>query len=269
MVNITYIPVPESSVSYKKSGYWMNPTRIVIHNTANKATARNEVAYMHRSDSYTSYHYAVDDQEIIQALRLDQNGWHASDGEWGVGNREGIGFEICYSYDATDPNDQYYNSRYRSKFEKAQKNAADLTAYLLHELGWGLDLSRVTKHADYCDKWCPHRTLNDYGWDYFLNLVKESYNTMYPPQKPTITPDDDYIVIPEEEEENMTQADFNKFMDAYLAELAKKDGSSWSKTARNYCIQKGYFKGDENGNYKWKSHLTREEMAQLLYNLDH
>ena len=27
----------------------------------------------------TSFHYAVDDKEIVQGLPLDRNGWHSSD----------------------------------------------------------------------------------------------------------------------------------------------------------------------------------------------
>ncbi len=253
MVNIVFISLPDSNVSYKKTSYQMTPEFIVIHNTANKGTARGEINYMHQSDAYTSYHFAVDDIEIVQGLRLDQNGWHAGDGEAGLGNRKGIGIEICYSYDPTDPEDNTWHTKYRAKFEKAQQNAAELTAHLLHEYGWGLDLSRVTKHQDYGNKYCPHRTLSEYGWDYFLQLVANAYNQMYPSK----------------EENNMTQEEFNIFMNKYLAGLADEQPSDWSKKARDYCVKKGYFKGDTNGDFRWKSQITREEVAQLLYNIEH
>ena len=49
------------------------------------------------SNNYqTSFHFAVDDKEVVQGLPLDRNGWHAGDGN-GKGNREGIAIEICYS----------------------------------------------------------------------------------------------------------------------------------------------------------------------------
>ena len=38
---------------------------IVVHNTANDASAANEVAYMIRNDSSTSFNAAVDDKEIV------------------------------------------------------------------------------------------------------------------------------------------------------------------------------------------------------------
>ena len=155
MVNIIKQLVPESKYGIK-CPYKMTPTRIVVHNTANDATARNEIAYMTNNNYETSFHYAVDDKEIVQGLPLDRNGWHASDGN-GKGNREGIAIEICYSKSGGD------------RFIKAEQNAVDLIVYLLKKYNWGID--RVTKHQDYTNKYCPHRTL-DMGWDRFLNMIK-------------------------------------------------------------------------------------------------
>ncbi|MCI8332339.1 MAG: hypothetical protein HFE78_05905 [Clostridiales bacterium] len=149
-----------------KCPYELKPTRIVVHNTANDASAQDEIAYMGRNNSTTSYHYAVDDVQAVQGLPLDRNGWHAGDGAFGKGNREGIGIEICYSKSGG------------KRFEAAQKNAAELCVLLLKEQGWGLDLGRITKHEDYAPKHCPHRTLDNYGWDYFLKLVQQKYEEM-------------------------------------------------------------------------------------------
>lgn len=156
MVNIIKRIVPESKWGIK-CPYEMTPTRIVVHNTANDASARNEIAYMTNNDYETSFHYAVDDKEIVQGLPENRNGWHASDGN-GKGNREGIAIEICYSLSGG------------GRFIKAEQNAVDLIVDILKRYGWGID--RVTKHQDYGNhKYCPHRTL-DMGWDRFLNMIK-------------------------------------------------------------------------------------------------
>lgn len=148
--------VPESKWGIK-CPYEMTPTRIVVHNTANDASARNEIAYMTSNDYETSFHYAVDDKEIVQGIEENRNGWHASDGN-GKGNREGIAIEICYSLSGGE------------RFIKAEQNAVDLIVDILKRYGWGID--RVTKHQDYGNhKYCPHRTL-DMGWDRFLNMIK-------------------------------------------------------------------------------------------------
>ena len=148
--------VPESKYSLKCS-YSMTPEFIVIHNTANDASAKNEVAYMKNSSSATSYHFAVDDAEITQAVPLDRNAWHAGDGTNGKGNRKGIAIEVCYSKSGGE------------RFLKAEENAARLTAQLLMERGWGIE--RVKKHQDFSGKYCPHRTL-DLGWERFLKMVE-------------------------------------------------------------------------------------------------
>ena len=106
----------------------------------------------------TSFHFAVDDTGAVQGLPLDRNGWHASDGGDGKGNRKTIAIEICYSRSGGE------------KWLKSVENAAELTAELLISYGWGID--KVTKHQDYSGKHCPHRILDEYGWDNFLNLVK-------------------------------------------------------------------------------------------------
>ena len=158
MVNIRKVECPKNKYSIK-CPYEMTPTRIVIHNTANDATAKNEISYMHRNGETRSFHYAVDDKEIVQGIDLNRNAFHAGDGKNGKGNREGIAIEICYSKSGGE------------RFEKAQRNAAELTAKLLKEYGWGID--KVTKHKDYNSKHCPHRTLDQFGWEFFVGLVKD------------------------------------------------------------------------------------------------
>ena len=148
---------PASKYSVK-CPYSMKPIGVCIHNTANDASAKNEVAYMLGNGNKVSYHYAVDDKEIVQAIPNDRNAWHAGDGGGGTGNRKYISIEICYSKSGG------------SRFEIAMKNAAWLTAKLLKDYGW--NISNVKKHQDFSGKYCPHRILDDYGWDYFLNLVR-------------------------------------------------------------------------------------------------
>lgn len=140
-----------------KCPYYMDPEFIVVHDTANDASAANEIAYMNRNDNYTSYHFAVDDVEVVQGLPLNRNGWHAGDGAYGAGNRKGIGIEICYSLSGGP------------RFDQAERNAAWLIARLLNERGWGID--RIKKHQDFMNKYCPHRTL-DYGWGRFIDMVR-------------------------------------------------------------------------------------------------
>ncbi|MCI6271950.1 MAG: hypothetical protein MR601_03275 [Erysipelotrichaceae bacterium] len=56
----------DSGKYYIKCPYNMKPTRIVVHNTANSVSASSEINYMISNNNKVSYHFAVDDKEIIQ-----------------------------------------------------------------------------------------------------------------------------------------------------------------------------------------------------------
>lgn len=155
-MNIKKNLVPQDKYNIK-CPYSMTPTRIVVHNTANDASAQNEVAYMISNGQEVSFHYAVDDKEIVQGIPENRNAWHCGDGEYGKGNREGVAIEICYSKSGGD------------RFIQAEKNAIELIVSLLKKYNLGVD--RVTKHQDYNGKYCPHRTL-DLGWENFLDMIR-------------------------------------------------------------------------------------------------
>lgn len=158
-MNIIKNLVPSSKYSIKCPNL-MNAEYITLHNTANDASAKNEIQYMINNNNEVSFHFAVDDKEAIQGLPLDRNGWHCGDGN-GTGNRKSIGIEICYSKSGGD------------RFVKAEQNAAELIAQLLKERGWGID--KVKKHQDWSGKYCPHRTL-DMGWNRFIKMIEAKLN---------------------------------------------------------------------------------------------
>ena len=168
-MNVIKNLVSQSKYSIK-CPYSMTPEFVVVHNTANDASAQNEVKYMISNNNQVSFHFAVDDKEIVQGLPLDRNAWACGDGANGKGNRKGIQIEICYSKNGG------------IRFENAEKNAAKFIAQLLKERGWGVD--KVKKHQDFSNKYCPHRTL-DKGWASFVNMIKDYLNELNKPVQST------------------------------------------------------------------------------------
>lgn len=140
-----------------KCPYERTPQFYVVHNTYNDAAASNEVAYMIKNDNKVSFHYAIDDVEVVQGLLENRSAFASGDGGKGQGNLYGIHVEICYSKSGGD------------RFNKAEQNAAKFIADGLKAHGWGID--KVKKHQDFANKYCPHRTL-DMGWQRFLNMVQ-------------------------------------------------------------------------------------------------
>jgi hypothetical protein len=64
---------------------------IMIHATANTASAENEAKYAKRRPDKTSSHYYVDDDSIVQSLNTDLVAYHA--GSW-QGNERAISYEL-------------------------------------------------------------------------------------------------------------------------------------------------------------------------------
>lgn len=231
MVTVKQALCPESRYRIK-CPYTRTPSRIVVHNTANDAPAENEISYMLNRPEEVSFHYAVDDREIVQGLPLDRNAWASGDGH-GKGNMEGIHIEICYSKSGGP------------KFQAAERNAAELTASLLKRYGWGLD--RVTKHQDYDGKYCPHRTL-DLGWARFLKLVEG-------------------FLRKKEEGEMLTYEQWKAYQERYLRERAGEPVSPWAEEPVGFCKSQGLMAGDTSGSFRPQSYLTRQEAAQIAAEL--
>lgn len=158
-----------------KSPYQMQAQYITVHNTANDASAANEVAYHNRNNNQVSFHVAVDDKDVIQCVPFNKNAFHCGDGATGNGNRKSIGIEICYSKSGGQ------------RYTAAEENAVQYIAKLLHERGWGVE--RVKKHQDWSGKYCPHRILDEKRWDSFKQRISTALNKLKQPVvKPTKQP---------------------------------------------------------------------------------
>ena len=162
----------------------------------------------------------------VQGLPLERNAWASGDGH-GEGTMEGIHIEICWSKSGGE------------RFEKAERNAAELIAQLLKQYGWGID--KVTKHQDYDGKYCPHRTL-DLGWQRFLNMIQQ-----------------------EMEEEAVTYEQWKEYQEKYEKEQAAK--AQKERENRKEIAQQEYLKQQYAGQQRLHNFLTSDgqERQQPVY----
>ncbi|MRB06496.1 N-acetylmuramoyl-L-alanine amidase [Bacillus thuringiensis] len=150
-----------------RPAYSMNPRYITIHTTANQnagTDARAHARYVNNGggSSSVSWHFTVDDNRIVQHLPLNENGWHAGDGN-GAGNRSSIGIEICENRDGN--------------FEKALTHAAGLVKFLMAHLG--LKIGNVVSHQHWSGKNCPRPIFNrPGGFEGFKRMIEDSLNDM-------------------------------------------------------------------------------------------
>ena len=163
MIRITEKLIPKNNKC--RPGTVRKKQWIVIHETANTskgAGAENHAKYLANlaaeNKTYLSWHYTVDDKNIIRHIPDNEIAWHAGDGEKeGGGNMAGIGVEICVNPE--------------SDYSKALDNAAELTAVLLKNNG--LTLASVRQHHEFSSygKNCPQRMRDNGLWNTFLEKV--------------------------------------------------------------------------------------------------
>lgn len=143
-----------------KCPYSMKVEYITIHDTANRASATNEIQYMITNNNEVSFHLAVDETQAIQGLPFDRNSWSCGDGAKGSGNRKSISVEICR---ATHED--------KSLYLQAEENAVYVVARLLYANN--LSIEKLKKHQDWSGKTCPNVLLKEGRWNSFKERVNK------------------------------------------------------------------------------------------------
>ncbi|MGO5113613.1 N-acetylmuramoyl-L-alanine amidase [Candidatus Avoscillospira sp. LCP25S3_F1] len=68
------------------------------------------------------------------------------------------------------------------------------------------------------------------------------------------------------EDSPVTYEEFEAFMARYEAKKAAQQPDDWSAAARDWAERNGIVNGNDAGKMRYKSGVTREEVAQMLYN---
>lgn len=128
----------DSSLPCKASRYSkaINSRRyIVIHNTANTASARQEALNCHNNAGQSSFHYVLDGKEIYSSVPESYTAW--SVGAWSgckqlIGNSESISIEVCSN---------------GTEFTLEERNQlSELVRYLMGK--YKVPKSRIVRHYD-------------------------------------------------------------------------------------------------------------------------
>ncbi|MDU5143504.1 MAG: N-acetylmuramoyl-L-alanine amidase [Paenibacillus dendritiformis] len=147
----------------------MTPKYITIHNTDNSAPGATAEAHSRyilngSAGAQKSWHYTVDDREVYQHLRDNEQGWHAGDGN-GPGNTTSIGIEVCMYQGMDEP--------------KAWQRAAELIALLTKRHGIGLNA--IVPHRHWSGKACPSRILP--RWSEFIKMIEKELGALEKPKQ--------------------------------------------------------------------------------------
>lgn len=229
--------------------------RIKLIELLGKNTAGNDWNHISMQAGVNAWIGKLADGSIttVQTMPWSYRPWGCGKGKKGTCNDAWIQFEICEA----DLNDkEYFNKIYQETIEliaylckvynidpkgSVQFNGVTVPTILCHKDSYNLGLG--SGHSDILH-WFPKHG------KYMDNIRNDVYKLL------------------NEEEEEVTQEEFNQKMDNWLAEQAKKEtNADWSAAARNWAESYGYIKGDEHGRKMYKKFLTREEFITVLYRI--
>lgn len=155
--------VSSEIISERSYGYGNKKKFITIHETGSPGKGANAQAHANlqsrKNPRQASWHYQVDDKEIIQSFPDDVMCWAAGDGR-GPGNTQSIHIEICVNSDGD--------------FHKAVRNASELTKYLMDK--YNIPIENVVQHNKWSGKNCPANlrgATKGISWNDFKNLLKQ------------------------------------------------------------------------------------------------
>lgn len=136
---------------------------ITVHetdNTSKGAGAINHGKYINNGSS-TTWHYSVDDTNIVKHFDESIQCWHCGDGR-GNGNLNSIGVEMCVNSD--------------SDFNKTILNTVDLIKYLMNK--FNIPIENVVPHNKWSGKNCPRNILagKPTNWAGFKHLIATNSN---------------------------------------------------------------------------------------------
>ena len=132
---------------------------ITIHETDNKNKGANALnhAYFINNGSSATWHYTVDDKQVIQHYEDTIQCWHCGDGR-GDGNLNSIGVEMCVNSDGD--------------FNKTIDNTIKLVKHLMNK--HNIPINNVVQHNRWNGKNCPSNIRNGkpITWDTFIDRIK-------------------------------------------------------------------------------------------------
>jgi hypothetical protein len=104
----------------------------------------------------------------------------------------------------------------------------------------------------------PHRSVAQFFNDNSVDLLA--------PGKDTKT-GNGYVVLPDPKTIDIKKYTGEGIVVPVTLDNTYGDHSDWSTDAVKYVVDNKIINGDGNGNFRWQDNITREELAQILYNM--
>lgn len=228
---------------------------IVIHYFGSLGTARAVANYFASAYRGASAHYSLDEGDTVYQSVLEEDiAWHCGTSGAYVHpycrNRNSIGIEVRpYKLDPSTASSAMVRDWYFT--DEIVDNLVEFTKMLMKK--YNIPVENVVRHYDVTGKWCPRPFMGDDINEYYGT----SGNAQWEKFKARLS-----------ENEEDFDMDINEARKKLTSCADTGDTpSEWAREAAEYCKQKGIFNGDGAGNYGWQQPITREAVAQIIYNV--
>ena len=251
------VNVVSSTTTYALTLSFVSPTLnnneyIVIHYFGSLGTAAAVANYFNTPGIQASAHYCLDEGSTVYQCVEDNNiAWHCGTSGAYVHprcrNENSIGIEVRpYKLDKSTarsaaPADWYFPP-------EIVDNLVVFTQMLMQK--YNVPLENVVRHYDVTGKWCPRPWMGDDTNTYYGTSGNEQWKKF----KERLSGEELDMNIEEARKQLTSCADTGD------------TPSEWARDAAEFCKRKGIFNGDGAGNYGWQQPITREAVAQILYN---
>lgn len=164
-MNIKKQIVSSSVINGRSYGYGNPCTSITIHETGNTGKGADAQAHANLQSNYNprqaSWHFQVDDKEIIQSFPETVRCWSAGDGKDPKGgNYTSIHIEMCVNSDGN--------------YIKTVARTAELVRYLMDK--HNIPVSKVVQHHHWSGKNCPsylRSSKHGISWGVFKSMLEK------------------------------------------------------------------------------------------------
>lgn len=246
-----------------KSGYNITPKGSVNHSIG-VAQPNSSVIFnlMNRSGAGWGVNAILGDfhqgeGKIILCMPMQRRPWGVASGPNGSWNNSRIQWEVCEPAGHTYAGGTMINydvSKNTTYFNRMWKLLVAWNVYCCVKLGYG-----ASTIADHAESYKQGYGSNHSDMGQWLPKHGKSMDALRKEVRE---------ILNDEGDEEVTQAEFDKMFETHMAALATNNSGTWSKAAREWAVNSGICQGNGNGVYDWPAYVTREQMAQFLYNLN-
>lgn len=224
------------------------PKGIVLHETATPgATAEREYIYFNTAYRGASAHAFVDWDDVIQTIPYNEQAWHAGP----TANRRYIGIEMCRPA-----------ARNEEAFQKVWNHTVSLFADLFREFDFGnVTCDNLLSHAEVSARWRETDHTDPVG--YFAEYGR-TVNDFRAAVQNELNGGNNMATINELANQiNELNQRVNDLEHTMIYNYIDSNMPEWARPAIQKMVDKGYLKGNENG----ELNLTYD-MLRLVVLLD-